>query len=153
MRIRVQIQLHLTTCDISLDFKNYTFINRITTGDLINAYDFSIKQDFTAETGTIEPTGIASLRIDYVHEKDTFRFKGRMVMTERGLYKLGFLPFVDQKNVDFTRCPNEHLDLRTDLNDKGDNNYHMMQYSTDSLTRQATKEVYDQIGSYCFYVR
>jgi hypothetical protein len=146
-------QVHDQRNNMSLDFKNYSFINRITTGDLMNPYHFSIKQDFTAEIGVIEPTGVASLRIGYVHEQDTFRFKARMVMTERGLYKIGFLPFVDQKNVDFTRCPNEYLDLRTDLNGKGDNNYHMMQYSTDSLTRQATKEVYVQIGSYCFYVR
>lgn len=144
-------QLHDQRNGITLDFSDYSFGNWITTSDLLNLYNYPVKHSLTPVIGELARAGQGSMQIGYLHERDTFKFKMHVIMRERGLFKFGFLP--QNVEANFSRCPTENLDLQFNLNGRGDNNYHMMQYSTDTLARQATKEVFDQIGSYCFYVR
>lgn len=138
---------------LSLDFRPLPFRIRISPSNLLDSYDFSIKQQFAAETGTLERAGLGSLQIGYEHSQDTFRFKGYLIMLHPGLFKLAFLPIHQPEKADFSKCAAEYLDLRTSVNGNAENNYHMLQYSTDTTLHHSSKEEFDKAGNYCFYVR
>ena len=136
-----------------LDFTDFDFKAKAVTADLINYNDLSMKHNQFATVGSIKSTGIAGgVYITYLHENGYYKHKMGIAMTQKGLFRIS-MRTMRYNDFDFTKCRVEELDLRYSINNKGDNNFHMMQDAKDPFALKANREDFDKFGSYCFYVK
>ncbi len=81
-----------------------------------------------------------------------YRFTGKFVLLEKGLFAFSFGP---PQWVDFFgqgACGSILVNIRGKMNDRGDNNFELLQLSPVSVYQQYKKENFDEYGGYCLLV-
>lgn len=129
---------------------------RFAISDLLKPNDFTPKQNLFAVIGNINPTGLGGeVLLEYKHEQNLFENKFGIQITQSGLYNMSFGPVSQYKfRINTTKCPTEEIsNLYYILNNRGDNNFHMMKDGNDTIAFNLTKEEFDKSGGYCFYVK
>ncbi len=95
---------------------------------------------------------------DFIHEyqNNIYRFKAAFIIERKGFYKIGFggSPREGKGSVSgITTCKNEYYDFDYTVNNKGDNNYEMLQFSVANTFKNYSLDRFNKEGSYCFIVK
>ena len=147
-------QIHDLQNNMTLNFKNFDFLLQMGISDLINYNQLFNNYDVFAEIGTAKKGGsLGAIYAEYDYKDGYYQNKMGIVLKEKGLFLLDIRSMRQYDNIDLTRCPTENLDIRYSVNDKAENNFHMMKDSKDTNTVKTTKEEFDKFGSYCFFVK
>lgn len=142
------------------EFKDFNFHTTFTIKDLntpLPAYSYPDPNIITY-VGQTTGNNIGSVKyqaiyINYTYENNTYKYKAAFIVDKPGFYNINFFSYLDGDDLNLTRCQNEIFHLYYTTNDKGDNNYEMVQYAQDNSFAELTKEKYDKSGMYCFHVK
>jgi hypothetical protein len=90
---------------------------------------------------------------NYANKKYTF--KCALIMQKKGLFYFGAGPsesLGDPFAID-GECKDIPLDIGSKIDNETDNNYHMLQWATNSVYHSLSTERFQNYGGYCFVVK
>ncbi len=99
---------------------------------------------------------VTDLNIAWIYQNlNQYSFRSRIIANRKGLFYLGVWSALDieDPNQAFSgKCKKMKSKVAFIMNDRSDNNFHMLDDNPDPQVYSQSKEEFDRLGTYCFYV-